>query len=97
MLLFCSSASVQSYCCSCRGTSTRGDDDFVATEKPTYAKSKAPGDSGWRIGQNVLHAKFGNGVIVDAEGSGQDGRLQVNFGRNGVKWLALAYAKLEKV
>jgi DNA helicase-2/ATP-dependent DNA helicase PcrA len=79
------------------GSVWAGDDDFVPVEKPAYAKSKAPGDSGWRIGQNVLHAKFGNGVIVDAEGSGQDGRLQVNFGRNGVKWLALAYAKLEKV
>ena len=74
-----------------------GDDDFKAEAKPAYAKLKTPGDTGWRIGQNVLHAKFGTGVIVDAEGSGQDGRLQVNFGRNGVKWLALAYAKLEKV
>ena len=74
-----------------------GDDDFKIEEKPAYAKFKTPGDTGWRIGQNVLHAKFGTGVIVDAEGSGQDGRLQVNFGRNGVKWLALAYAKLEKV
>ena len=74
-----------------------GDDDFKAEERPAYAKAKVPGDTGWRIGQNVLHAKFGNGVIVDAEGSGTDARLQVNFGRNGVKWLALAYAKLEKV
>ncbi len=74
-----------------------GDDDFKAEAKPAYATLKTPGDTGWRIGQNVLHAKFGTGVIVDAEGSGQDGRLQVNFGRNGVKWLALAYAKLEKV
>ena len=45
----------------------------------------------------MLHAKFGSGVIVNSEGSGQDARLQVNFGRNGVKWLALAYAKLERV
>ncbi|HEY4375044.1 MAG TPA: UvrD-helicase domain-containing protein [Burkholderiales bacterium] len=80
-----------------RGRMWQGDDDFAAVERPAYAKAKQAEDTGFRIGQNVLHAKFGTGVIVDAEGSGQDARLQVNFGRNGVKWLALAYAKLEKV
>ncbi len=49
---------------------------------------------GFRIGQNVCHPKFGQGVIVSAEGSGSDARVQVNFGREGMKWLALAYAKL---
>jgi DNA helicase-2/ATP-dependent DNA helicase PcrA len=50
--------------------------------------------SGWRIGQNVLHAKFGTGVIVSAEGRGADARVQVNFREAGMKWLALEYAKL---
>lgn len=49
---------------------------------------------GLRIGQNVRHTRFGIGVIVAAEGSGRDARVQVNFGRQGVKWLALAVAKL---
>jgi DNA helicase-2/ATP-dependent DNA helicase PcrA len=49
----------------------------------------------FRIGQNVRHAKFGGGVIIDAEGRGSDARVQVNFGREGVKWLALAYARLD--
>jgi len=53
----------------------------------------APG--GFRIGQNVVHAKFGAGVVVDAEGQGSDARVQVNFGRQGVKWLAVAVAKLQ--
>ena len=51
--------------------------------------------SGFRIGQSVSHAKFGPGVIVDAEGQGSDARVQVNFGRQGVKWLAVAVAKLQ--
>jgi ATP-dependent DNA helicase UvrD/PcrA len=51
--------------------------------------------SGFRVGQNVLHAKFGAGVIVDAEGQGSEARVQVNFGREGVKWLAVAVAKLQ--
>jgi DNA helicase-2/ATP-dependent DNA helicase PcrA len=49
----------------------------------------------WRVGQNVRHAKFGVGVIVDAEGRGNDARVQVNFRESGLKWLALEYAKLE--
>ncbi len=52
---------------------------------------------GFRIGQNVAHAKFGQGVIVNAEGAGSDARVQVNFGREGVKWLALSVAKLTAV
>ncbi|MGH8756758.1 MAG: 3'-5' exonuclease, partial [Burkholderiales bacterium] len=48
----------------------------------------------WRIGQNVLHPKFGAGVIVSAEGRGSDARVQVNFHKAGVKWLMLEYAKL---
>ena len=49
---------------------------------------------GFRIGQQVLHPKFGSGVIVQAEGSGSDARVQVNFRDDGLKWLALEYAKL---
>jgi DNA helicase-2/ATP-dependent DNA helicase PcrA len=56
---------------------------------------KADDGPGWRIGQSVRHAKFGLGIIVDAEGRGADARVQVNFREAGVKWLALEYAKLE--
>ncbi|WP_090828796.1 UvrD-helicase domain-containing protein [Nitrosovibrio tenuis] len=54
------------------------------------------GDSapGWRIGQNVIHAKFGAGVIINCEGRGADARVEVRFGRAGTKWLLLEYAKL---
>jgi DNA helicase-2/ATP-dependent DNA helicase PcrA len=48
----------------------------------------------WRVGQNVVHAKFGAGVIVNCEGSGADARVEVKFGRAGSKWLLLEYAKL---
>jgi DNA helicase-2/ATP-dependent DNA helicase PcrA len=51
--------------------------------------------SGWRIGQNVVHPKFGPGVIVDLEGQGEDIRVQVNFREHGLKQLALAMAKLQ--
>ena len=43
----------------------------------------------------MKHAKFGLGVIVNAEGGGNDARVQVNFGNVGMKWLALSVAKLD--
>jgi len=65
---------------------------------PVYgAPGRRPETGGLRIGQNVLHARFGQGVIVNAEGTGQDARVQVNFGAAGMKWLALSIAKLEPV
>ena len=58
------------------------------------ARESGRGALPFRIGQNVTHPKFGAGVIVNAEGSGSDARLQVNFGNQGMKWLQLEYAKL---
>jgi DNA helicase-2/ATP-dependent DNA helicase PcrA len=59
-------------------------------------KSAGGADAGgFRVGQQVSHAKFGSGTIVNAEGSGSDARVQVNFGSAGVKWLALSVAKLD--
>ena len=71
----------------------RFDDVAWAPAPAKVYKTKAPGH-GFRIGQSVLHPKFGQGVIVNAEGSGTDARLQINFGKQGMKWLALEYAKL---
>lgn len=48
----------------------------------------------WKIGQQVAHAKFGNGVVVSYEGNASDMRVQVNFGHQGLKWLAMEFAKL---
>ena len=42
----------------------------------------------------MIHPKFGQGVIVSAEGAGTEARVQINFGRQGMKWLQLEYAKL---
>jgi len=51
----------------------------------------------WKIGQQVNHTKFGNGVVVSYEGNSNDMRVQVNFGREGLKWLALEFAKLTPI
>jgi DNA helicase-2/ATP-dependent DNA helicase PcrA len=57
----------------------------------------AAGTHGLRSGQSVFHTKFGEGVIITLEGRGEDARAQVNFGRHGMKWLALSVAKLTPV
>jgi len=62
---------------------------------PSTAPALQSREFPWRIGQAVTHAKFGAGVIVNAEGGGADARVQVNFRDSGLKWLALAYAKLD--
>jgi DNA helicase-2/ATP-dependent DNA helicase PcrA len=64
-------------------------------EGPARAREARAEGPGWRIGQSVKHAKFGLGIIIDAEGRGTDARVQVNFRDAGVKWLALEYAKLQ--
>lgn len=55
------------------------------------------GAGGFRLGQRVNHAKFGEGVILQVEGAGAQERVQINFSEVGMKWLMLAYAKLETV
>ena len=64
-------------------------------EAPRASYSSRAGGAGYRIGQSVRHAKFGEGIIVNLEGGGEDARAQINFGSAGMKWLALSVAKLE--
>ena len=52
-------------------------------------------ESGVQLGQRVRHRKFGDGIVLNSEGSGAHARVQVNFESAGTKWLVLAYANLE--
>jgi len=69
-------------------------DSGVRPAAPAAAPLRSVPSHGLRIGQSVRHARFGEGVVINLEGSGDDARAQVNFGALGVKWLALAVAKL---
>jgi DNA helicase-2/ATP-dependent DNA helicase PcrA len=70
--------------------------DFSRQSQVPFPKKPAVREiGGFRIGQNVVHPKFGAGVIVDIEGQGGDVRVQVNFRDHGLKLLALAMAKLQ--
>ncbi|MCI4614934.1 DNA helicase II [Vibrio cholerae] len=54
-------------------------------------------ETGFNLGSRVRHPKFGEGTIINFEGSGPQSRVQVAFNGEGVKWLVTAYARLEKV
>ncbi|AWM81591.1 DNA helicase II [Gammaproteobacteria bacterium ESL0073] len=54
-------------------------------------------NTGLSLGQRVLHPVFGEGVILNAEGSGAHTRIQVKFDKEGSKWLILAFAKLQAI
>lgn len=51
----------------------------------------------WKMGQKVYHEKFGQGTIINVEGSGEQTRLQIAFIANGIKWLIAKMAKLTKL
>lgn len=60
----------------------------------SYEKSSND-DGSLSLGQRVSHAKFGEGVVLNLEGSGGHMRIQVNFEHAGCKWLVASYANLQ--
>ena len=47
-----------------------------------------------KLGAQVRHPSFGDGIVVDFEGAGAHARVQINFEDSGRKWLVLSYANL---
>jgi DNA helicase II / ATP-dependent DNA helicase PcrA len=52
---------------------------------------------GLSVGDRVRHPKWGEGIIAEAAGAGNDGLLTINFPNVGQKMVMLKYAPLEKV
>ncbi|HEX4970426.1 MAG TPA: DNA helicase II [Steroidobacteraceae bacterium] len=72
----------------------------IQVSRPIYmprrgAVEEDPAPGGVRLGQRVRHGKFGEGVILNLQGQGSHAQVEVNFERQGKKWLMLAYANLE--
>src|ERR1700677_3303626 len=72
----------------------------VQVSRPAFTRranlEEAPSGA-MRLGSRVRHAKFGDGVVLNFEGNGPQARIQVNFERQGTKWLMISYANLEVV
>jgi DNA helicase-2/ATP-dependent DNA helicase PcrA len=72
----------------------------LAVSRPAFIRRGPVEESptpAMRMGSRVRHSKFGDGVILNFEGNGPQARIQVNFERQGTKWLMLSYANLEVV
>ncbi len=82
------------YSASSRGSFGLNSERFAS---PPVPPQKASPGHGLSPGKKVFHAKFGEGKVLAIEGTGDDARAQVSFGRHGTKWLALAVAKLTVV
>ncbi|MBE1299466.1 MAG: DNA helicase II [Alteromonadaceae bacterium] len=54
-------------------------------------------DTGYKLGERVLHPKYNEGVILKIDGQGDKAVVQVNFEEVGIKHLMLSYARLTKV
>jgi DNA helicase-2/ATP-dependent DNA helicase PcrA len=77
------------------GRAPQADRDRYPTpvKRESFEKAR-PDEHPFAIGQNVRHAKFGDGVVINTEGRGLDARVQVRFATEGTKWLALQFARL---
>jgi DNA helicase-2/ATP-dependent DNA helicase PcrA len=68
---------------------------FFNKKRPVAVKSTYKENS--IMGKRVMHKKFGEGVVIAAEGSDTNTRVQVSFDIEGDKWLILAIANLEVI
>ncbi|MBI1276871.1 MAG: AAA family ATPase [Anaerolineaceae bacterium] len=63
---------------------------------PPTPKAPAPKDNlKYRTNQNVRHAKFGEGVVIESKRSGGDEEVTVSFKSVGIKRLAASFANLQ--
>jgi DNA helicase-2/ATP-dependent DNA helicase PcrA len=73
----------------------------LQVSRPVFVKRSSTLDEapqpGMKMGSRVRHSKFGDGVVLNFEGNGPHARIQVNFERQGTKWLMLSYANLTVV
>ena len=71
-----------------------------AGQKYTRPKLEIPtptGRTGLTKGARVRHPKYGEGVIFQREGDGDDAKITVQFQQHGVKKLVEKFAQLEKL
>ena len=69
--------------------------DIISSVKKIAPRSESKHEI--KIGSTVTHPKFGQGVVTGYEGNENDLRIQIKFATQGIKWLAMEFAKLTKV
>src|SRR5207237_2157996 len=79
--------------------------DRMTSPAPVGASGGRPGAGpgsgaerlGLRVGDDVAHDKFGEGVIIDLEGEGDKAEAVVRFREAGERRLLLAWAPLRRL
>jgi DNA helicase-2/ATP-dependent DNA helicase PcrA len=71
--------------------------NITRTVSPNKNQSILSSTNQYKAGEKISHAKFGLGIILQTEGEGKQEKVQINFYKGGLKWLILAYAKLERI
>jgi DNA helicase II / ATP-dependent DNA helicase PcrA len=74
--------------------------EFFASRGKKFKIPKVPveapiGRRGFRPGQRVRHPKYGEGLVYQREGEGEEAKITVQFPRFGLKKLVEKYAQLE--
>ncbi len=72
-------------------------DQAMARTSPTGPTPSGADEIGLKVGDDVRHAKFGEGVIIDLQGTGDKTEATVHFSDAGQKILLLSWAPLEKI
>lgn len=49
------------------------------------------------IGTNVYHTQFGEGIIINIRGIGDNSKLQISFKHQGIKWIMSDYIFIKRV
>ena len=78
-------------------TADYGREGAPDTSRANFETRRGDENHPFRIGANVAHEKFGEGVVLNFEGRTGDARVQVKFRKAGTKWLSLQYAKLTAI
>ena len=68
----------------------------AGTPKNKAIKSSSPNDAGFTPGSHVTHEKYGRGLVLRREGSGDNVKLTISFPGHGQKKLIEKYANLQK-
>lgn len=75
--------------------------EFFASRGKKFSRPQVPveepkGMRAFRPGQRVKHPKYGEGIVYQREGEGENAKITVQFPRFGLKKLVEKYAQLER-
>lgn len=79
-----------------RANRERQVEQAMARGQATSSNDERNPSGAFRVGDDVVHGKWGEGVVLDIRGSGDKTEVTVNFPTVGQKVLLLAWAPLKK-